>query len=108
MYNIVLLSFILNYFYTEKESHVFSANKYELFATETSVLKCEGSVDIPEFSTIYIEKENVTLKDSSSNHVELFVSNKNIANPFGVYYCVLNASGVLFNESLYLKDKGTL
>ena len=97
------------FMFTENISHSFSAEKVQYYTTENVTLTCIGTIDVPDFTRIYIEKVNVTLNASEKNRVQFTTSShKNRDLQYGIYNCIINAEGLEFTKTLFLRNKGKL
>ena len=74
----MLNNFISLFCFAENISHSFSAEKVQYYTMENVILTCIGTIDVPDFTRIYIEKVNVTLYTSEKNTVQFITSNLKI------------------------------
>ena len=81
------------------------ADKKAATRNEGSTLTCQASIEFPPFSMLSRIKNGQTVATSSSGMLEIDTKSVS-ANPFGVYICLLNASGEIFEESAFLKEQG--
>jgi len=64
------------------------------------MLNCSATIVYPEFSTLSIVKNNITLRHGNKSPV---VYN---AEYYGLYECLLNASGLTVTKKLKIKERG--
>ncbi len=76
----------------------------DFYLSESNHLTCYGNVDIPQFLSISMEKNNVTLNITNSNEVQ-YNTNDN-SEQFGVYKCVIAAGEITFEKTIFLRNKG--
>ena len=70
-----------------------------------ATLTCRASIQFPPFSMLSFVKNGQKVATSTSGLVQ--VDSKTVdANPFGLYICQMNASGVMFQTSVVLKEQG--
>ena len=74
---------------------------------EGATLTCRASIEFPPLSMITFIKNGETVATSTSGLLQISTKGVN-ANPFGLYICQLNASGVTFNETIILKNQGSV
>ena len=72
-----------------------------------ATVTCRASIGFPPFSTISFIKNGETVVNSTSGQLRIDTKSVN-ANPFGLYICQLNASGLIFNETIILKNQGSV
>ena len=82
-----------------------TADKEAATRDEGATLTCTASIGFPPFSAISFIKNGKTVATSTSGQLQIDTKSVN-ANPFGLYICQLNASGLAFNETIILKDQG--
>ena len=94
-------------FIAENMSHSFNARKLHYYTTESVILTCTGTVDFPDFTRISIRKANVTLNSTERNSIKFNTNSHNSKDhQYGIYHCVMDASGMEFTKSVFLKNKG--
>ena len=71
---------------------------------DCATLSCRASIGFPPFSTISFIKDGETVATSTSGQLQIDTKSVN-ANPFGLYICQLNASGVTFNKTVFVKEQ---
>ena len=72
---------------------------------EGATLICRASIGFPPFSKLSLIKNQQTVAASSTGMLQ--INTKSVhANTFGLYICQLNASGVIFEESIFVKEQG--
>ena len=70
-----------------------------------ATLTCRASIEFPPFSMLSLIKNGQTVATSTSGLLQ--IDSKSVkANPFGLYICQLNASGVTLQKSSVLKERG--
>ena len=96
-------------FIAENISHSFNAGKLHYYTTESVTLTCTGTIELPDFTRISIRKDNVTFNSTEQNRIEFNTNSHNIKyHQYGIYHCVMDASGMEFTKSVFLKNKGKL
>lgn len=88
----------------ENLNHIFNSTKLHFYDEENVTLTCSGSIDFPEISNIYISKDNITVNTTVNNLVTYTIGVS--PQKYGMYNCTLNASGMEFSKSLFLRNKG--
>ena len=94
-------------FYAESLAHSFYANATILSSGsgEVAMLTCSASIAYPQFSTISLAKNNATLTMSTQSPISY--TTDMLSNPLGKYECILNASDVIIEEELTIKERGS-
>ena len=82
-----------------------TADKRTAHKDEGTVLTCKASIGFPPFSTISFIKNGKMVATSTSGLLEIDTKTVS-ANPFGVYICQLNASNIVYNKSIGIKETG--
>ena len=83
------------------------ADKQTATRSDGATLTCSASIEFPPLSMLSFIKNGVTVATTTSGLLQL--NTKTIyRNPFGLHICQLNASGVTFQKSVFLKEQGTL
>ena len=96
-------------FIAENISHFFSAGKLHYYTTESVTLTCTGTIEFPDLTRISISKANVALNSTEQNSVKFNTNSQNSkGHQYGIYHCVMDASGMEFTKSVFLKNKGKL
>ena len=68
-------------------------------------LTCRATIHFPPLSMLSLIKNGQTVATSSSGLLQIDMRRIN-TNVFGLYICQLNASGVIFQRSSTLKERG--
>ena len=96
-------------FIAENISHFFSAGKLHYYTKESVTLTCTGTIEFPDFTRISITKANVALNSTEQNSVKFNTNSQDSKDhQYGIYHCVMDASGMVFTKSVLLKNKGKL
>ena len=81
------------------------SDKESAYKDDGATLTCRASIGFPPFSTISFIKNGETVATSTSGQLQIDTKSVN-ANPFGLYICQLNASGVTFNKTIAIIEQG--
>ena len=81
------------------------SDKESAHRDDGATLTCMASIRFPPFSMILFIKDGETVATSTSGQLQIDTKSVN-ANPFGLYICQLNASGVTFNRTIFIKERG--
>ena len=73
-----------------------------------ATLTCRASIGFPPFSMLSLIKNGQTVATSTSGLLQMDSKSVVKRNPFGLYICQLNASGVTFQKSSVLKEQGAV
>ena len=84
----------------------FNTDKNTTTRDEGATLTCRASIGFPPFSKLSLIKNQQTVAASLNGMLQMNTKSIN-ANPFGLYICQLNASGEIFEESIFLKEQGS-
>ena len=72
---------------------------------EGATLTCRGRIQFPAFTMLSFIKNRQVVATSLNGIVQ--INTKSVsAIPFGLYVCQLNASGMIFDETSFLKEQG--
>ena len=72
---------------------------------EGATLTCRGRIQFPAFTMLSLIKNRQVVATSLNGIMQ--INTKSVsAIPFGLYVCQLNASGVIFEETSFLKEQG--
>ena len=72
---------------------------------EGATLTCRGRIQFPAFTMLSLIKNRQVAATSLNGIVQ--INTKSVsAIPFGLYVCQLNASGMIFDETSFLKEQG--
>ena len=83
-----------------------NADKNATNMEEIATLTCRASIEFPPFSMLSLIKNGQRVVTSTSGLLQ--VDSKSVkANPFGLYICQLNASGVTFQKSSVIREQNT-
>ena len=83
----------------------FNTDKNTTTRDEGATLVCQASIGFPPFSKLSLIKNQQKVVNSLNGTLQ--INTKDIhANPFGLYICQLNASGEIFEESIFVKEQG--
>ena len=72
---------------------------------EGATLTCRASIQFPPFTMLSLIKNRQIVATSLSGIIQINTK-RIIANPFGLYVCRLNATGVIFEETSLLMEQG--
>ena len=84
---------------------VLTADKRVAHNDEGAMLTCKTNIKFPPFSMISFIKNGERVATSTSGLLQVDTKRVN-ANPFGIYICQLNASNVIYNKSISIKETG--
>lgn len=76
-----------------------------LYPGDVAELTCSASIGYPQLTTLSIVKNNVTLFVGTQSPFT-YSTQQEQQVPHGVYECVLDATGVIFKETLKITEKG--
>ena len=100
--------YICQYFITtfaENTTLFFNAEKLQFYSNETVKLMCNGAIDFPTFTQISITKANVILIANKKNSIQV-IANGSKSRHYGEYFCIMDANGVQFTKTIFLRNKG--
>ena len=82
-----------------------NAEKLQFYSTETNKITCNGTIDFPKFTQISITKLNISVIASGQNAIQIAANGSNNYH-YGVYFCIMDATGMEFTKTLFLRNKG--
>ena len=91
--------------FAENATVFFNAEKLQFYSTETNKMTCNGTIDFPKFTQISITKLNVSVIASRQNAIQITANGSNNYH-YGVYFCIVDATGMEFTKTLFLRNKG--
>ncbi len=94
-------------FNTDALTHSFTTSKKSLFSDEVASLTCSATIRYPPLTSISILKNNITVSTTSDGILTVSTDHLGVS-PYGLYQCILNATGVTFSLDLMIKDKGIM
>ena len=81
------------------------ADKQSATRSDGATLTCGASIEFPSLSMLSFIKNGVTVATTTDGLLQLNTMTVD-GNPFGLHICQLNASGVTFQKSVFLKEQG--
>ena len=92
-------------YYTDSLNHSFTTSKKSLSSDEVASLTCSATIRYPPLTSISILKNNITVSTTSDSTLTVSTDHLGVS-PYGLYQCILNATGVTFSLDLMIKDEG--
>ena len=86
-------------------SYSFDTDKPSITQEETATITCSASIKYPPLTTISLVKDGVQLAMTSEEVLHFNTKDVNV-NLFGGYRCIMDASGVVLQREILLKEKG--
>ena len=86
-------------------SFSFDTDKPSITQEETATITCSASIKYPPLTTISLVKDGVQLAMTSEEVLHFNTKDVNV-NLFGGYRCIMDASGVVLQREILLKEKG--
>ncbi len=94
-------------YYTDSLNHSFTTSKKSLSPDEVASLTCSATIRYPPLTSISILKNNITVSTTPDSTLTVSTDHLGVS-PYGLYQCILNATGVTFSLDLMIKDEGTV
>ncbi len=94
-------------FHTDSLNQSLTTSKKSLFSDEVAFLTCFATIRYPSLTSISILKNNITISTTPDSTLTISTDHLGVS-PYGLYQCILNATGVTFSLDLTIKNKGTV
>ena len=80
-------------------------DKQSITQEETATITCSASIKYPPLTSISLAKDGVQLAMTSEEVIHFDTKDVNL-NTFGVYTCIMDASGTELQRNILLREKG--